>query len=327
VVADNCTDDTASRARACGAEVAERFDSQRRGKGHALAFGLDQLRAEPPSLVVFIDADCTLEAHALERLAATVLATGRPAQARYLMLAPEGSGLGQRFAEFTWRIRNSLRPAGGLRLGMPCQLMGTGMAFTWAMLATVEVGTGSIVEDMALGVDLAVQSQPPVFCPAAVVLSRFPTAAQAQDTQQTRWIHGHLAMLLSAGPRLAAAAWRRRDAQLLGMALDLSVPPLTLLGAALFAATLLAWAAGASFDAISPSTAPARWHWPTQALCAAALAFAAVLAAAWRAEGQDLISRRELLRLPLLLPAKLRVLFRFISRRQDQWIRTDRDKR
>ena len=326
-MADNCSDDTAARARECGARVAERFDAALLGKGHALAFGLAQLRAAPPGLIVFVDADCTLEALALERLAAAVLATGRPAQARYLMLAPEGSTLGPRVAEFTWRIRNSLRPAGGLRLGMPCQLMGTGMAFTWAMLTTVEVGTGSIVEDMALGVDLAVQGRPPVFCPAAVVLSRFPTAATAQDTQQTRWIHGHLAMLLAASPRLLAAAWRRRDARLLGMALDLAVPPLTLLGTALFAAALLAWAAGAGVDALSPWTAAARWHWPAQALGGAVVAFAAVLAAAWKAEGQDLISRRELRRLPLLLPAKLRILSRFITRRQDQWIRTDRDQR
>jgi hypothetical protein len=166
-----------------------------------------------------------------------------------------------------------------------------------------------------------------VFCPEAVVSSCFPTAEKAQETQQTRWIHGHLAMLLAATPKLLAAAWRRRDAKLLGMALDLSVPPLTLLGTALVAALFLGWVTGVSLDAISPLAAPSRWHWPVQALGAGLLAFAAVLAAAWQAEGQDLISRGELLRLPLFLPAKLKVFSRFISRRQEQWIRTDRDKR
>jgi hypothetical protein len=33
VVADNCSDDTASRARAAGAEVLVRIDTERRGKG------------------------------------------------------------------------------------------------------------------------------------------------------------------------------------------------------------------------------------------------------------------------------------------------------
>src|SRR6185369_9762676 len=37
VVADNCSDRTAELARAAGAEVVERRDAERRGKGHALS--------------------------------------------------------------------------------------------------------------------------------------------------------------------------------------------------------------------------------------------------------------------------------------------------
>ena len=48
VVADNCSDDTAEVARRGGAEVATRDDRERRGKGHALRFGLD--RGEPRTL-------------------------------------------------------------------------------------------------------------------------------------------------------------------------------------------------------------------------------------------------------------------------------------
>jgi len=43
VIADNCTDSTARRARAAGAEVTERHDPHHRGKGYALAHGVDQL--------------------------------------------------------------------------------------------------------------------------------------------------------------------------------------------------------------------------------------------------------------------------------------------
>src|SRR5689334_21189742 len=39
VVADNCSDDTASIAARAGADVVERFDPVRRGKGYALDFG------------------------------------------------------------------------------------------------------------------------------------------------------------------------------------------------------------------------------------------------------------------------------------------------
>ena len=43
VVADNCTDRTAEVARRAGAEVWERIDSIRRGKGHALAWAFGKL--------------------------------------------------------------------------------------------------------------------------------------------------------------------------------------------------------------------------------------------------------------------------------------------
>jgi hypothetical protein len=40
VIADNCSDETAALAEAAGAEVVERHDSNRRGKGFALDAGL-----------------------------------------------------------------------------------------------------------------------------------------------------------------------------------------------------------------------------------------------------------------------------------------------
>ena len=43
VVADNCNDDTAAQARLVGAEVVERHDAERRGKGYALDFGVRHL--------------------------------------------------------------------------------------------------------------------------------------------------------------------------------------------------------------------------------------------------------------------------------------------
>ena len=61
VVADNCGDATADRARASGVEVIERKDSSLRGKGHALAFAVDHLAATAPDVLVVLDADCTID--------------------------------------------------------------------------------------------------------------------------------------------------------------------------------------------------------------------------------------------------------------------------
>src|SRR3546814_20308483 len=50
VVADNCGDATAALAREAGADVIERRDLSKRGKGFALAFGRDYLAAGPPEI-------------------------------------------------------------------------------------------------------------------------------------------------------------------------------------------------------------------------------------------------------------------------------------
>jgi glycosyltransferase involved in cell wall biosynthesis len=81
VIADNCTDDTAAIARNAGAVTAERRDPDRRGKGYALQFGFELLAKDPPDVVVVIDADCTVSAGSIRRLADCALAHQRPAQA------------------------------------------------------------------------------------------------------------------------------------------------------------------------------------------------------------------------------------------------------
>src|ERR1700691_1457686 len=91
VVADNCTDDTAAVAKVAGAEVTERHDPGRIGKGYALDWGLQHLRIDPPEIVIFIDADCRLATNTLDQLAMACAATERPTQSLYLMTAPEES--------------------------------------------------------------------------------------------------------------------------------------------------------------------------------------------------------------------------------------------
>ena len=315
VVADNCSDDTAAVARAAGADVVERTHATDRGKGFALAFGVDALRADPPGLVVIVDADCQLAPGALDALSESVAASGRPAQALYLMEAPAQARLPRRVAQFAWRVRNWVRPAGWHRAGLPCQLMGTGMAFTWPMLREAPLANASIVEDMKLGIDLAIGGRPPVFCPEALVTSQFPESAAATKTQRTRWEHGHLEMILREVPGMLAAAGRQGDRRLLGLALDLCVPPLALLAVVLVVATLLAgavawWAEDAAIAIV-------------HGLLLAVFVLAALLA--WGARGRDLVRLTELLSIPLYIAAKLPLYLRFIIRRERRWVRTDRD--
>jgi cellulose synthase/poly-beta-1,6-N-acetylglucosamine synthase-like glycosyltransferase len=314
VVADNCSDATAERARAAGAQVVERFHASDRGKGFALAFGVDHLRADPPSAVLIVDADCELAPGSLDVLVAELERTRRPVQALYLMTAPADARLARRLAQFAWRVRNWARPAGWHRLGLPCQLMGTGMAFSWDMLRDAPLANASIVEDMKLGIELAKTGQAPVFCERALVTSQFPDTAAASATQRTRWEHGHLEMILREVPSMLARALSRGDGRLLGLALDLSVPPLALLAGLLALDAVLALAAGFCGAGFGPVVAAG-------VLLAV---FVVSVLGAWFVRGRDLVRFTELMSVPWYILAKVPVYLRFIVKRQRTWVRTDR---
>ncbi|MDR7092352.1 glycosyltransferase family 2 protein [Hydrogenophaga laconesensis] len=316
LVADNCTDDTAARARSAGAEVLERFDTSLRGKGYALAHGVNHLRTSPPDVVVVMDADCVAEPGSLAAIAIEAHRLQRPVQAMYDMVAPPNAGLMQRIAAFAWDFRTRLRAEGYRRLGMPCQLMGSGMAFPWPVLQQVNLATGHIVEDLKLGLDCTLAGKPPQFFPSALVSSSFPTNEQGTQSQRKRWEHGHLSMVASQAPGLLWKSLTHRNASLVALTLDMCVPPLALLTMLLSAqavvACLLAWL-GLAWPVVA-----------TVSLAGFALLALSVLAGWWKA-GRRWIGFGELMSVPWYIVRKLPLYLGFLTRRQMSWIRTRRD--
>jgi cellulose synthase/poly-beta-1,6-N-acetylglucosamine synthase-like glycosyltransferase len=229
VIADNCTDDTGIIAEKAGAKVFYRVDPRLRGKGYALDFALKRLAADAPDAVIFVDADCIVAPGSLRAIAAECLMRQRPVQARYDMEFPAGGSANLAVASFAWAVKNYVRPLGLKRLGLPCQLMGTGMAFPWGVITRANLNTGNIVEDLALGLDLAGEGAAPVFLPEAVVSSDFPVSSEGQQTQRTRWETGHLHTIGRVVPRLMWQGIAQRNRDLVALAADAAVPPLTFL--------------------------------------------------------------------------------------------------
>jgi len=316
VVADNCTDNTAAVAAAAGAEVIQRHDPTKVGKGYALDWGLAHLSADPPDVVIVVDADCSLDAGAITALASACVATGRPAQALDLMIAPDHSAADHRVAEFAWRVKNWARPLGLRRLGLPCQLMGTGMAFPWSAVRAVELATGHIVEDLRLGLDLALAGKPAVFCPSAVVTSHFPVAVSAATTQRERWEYGHISMI-SLAPRLLWLAAMRRKGGLAVLVLDMVVPPLALLALILTATLMLTGAAAVLLGSYVGLTLAVI----------DLMGFLLVLLLAWLRWGRDLLPAAALRSIGLYLLAKLALYHRLLRNGAiTTWVRTARTK-
>jgi cellulose synthase/poly-beta-1,6-N-acetylglucosamine synthase-like glycosyltransferase len=315
VVADNCSDDTARVASISGAETIVRIDSARRGKGYALDFGIRHLAQAPPDVVIVIDADCEVESGTIDRLARVAMNCGRPVQALYLMRSPPNAGVMTRIAEFAWTVKNKVRPLGSRRVGLSCQLMGTGMAFPWACISGANLASGHIVEDLKLGLDLTRAGTPPLFCPEALVTSTFPASKEGIQSQRARWEHGHLGVIARELPRLYVDALVRRDLQLLAAALDLSVPPLALLVLLVTAV----WCSSLLCYFLTGLRVPV-WLASIDAI----FFFAAVLLS-WLRYGRHIVSLGTLALGAAYAFAKIPLYARFLVSRQMNWVRSKRD--
>jgi cellulose synthase/poly-beta-1,6-N-acetylglucosamine synthase-like glycosyltransferase len=316
VIADNCGDRTAELAAAAGATVVERRDPGRLGKGFAISFGLRQLDGDPPEVVILVDADCRVSAGGLSALGELAARSGRPVQAEYVLTAPPDAARVGAVGALAVLVRNRVRPRGLRRLGLPCHLTGSGMAFPWRLLRDAPETGSNLVEDLVLGIELALRGAPPLSCPEVQISSELPTGAAAGRKQRRRWEHGQLHTLAVYVPRLLGAGLIRRRADLLALGLDLAVPPLALLVLA-----QLALLGGAAALAL-PRLVPAR----AAAVCALPLAWTTIaVAASWARFGRRTLPLRRLLLVPLYLLWKIPLYVELAVRgKQKKWERTAR---
>lgn len=316
VVADNCTDRTAEIARCMGVEVLERFDANHRGKGYALDFGLTHLAQNPPDVVIIVDADCHVGKGTLAKIAGQALVLSRPVQAVYKFLLPPEPSTRDRISSFALTVKNRVRAGGLSYLGCPILLGGTGMAFPWKSLQAVDLASDHIVEDMKLGIDLAISGHNPFLSTETLVISRLPSGDVAAKTQRTRWEHGHLQVLSTYVPQLVQVAFARKRFELLALALDLTIPPLALWTMIGFILTLLTGGLAIFVGA----------DWPLILQSCGNSIFVLAVALAWVRWGREDVSPSQILTIPLYILWKIPIYFKFVLRPEQSWIRTERDK-
>jgi 1,2-diacylglycerol 3-beta-glucosyltransferase len=254
VVADNCIDATAARAKEAGALVLERHDERLRGKGHALKFAFDRFLADGlADVAVVVDADTIVSPNLLKAFASRFESGAQAAQAAYGVRNPNAS----------WRTRlmrialatfHDVRSLGRERLGVSCGLRGNGMAFARAVLSDVPYDAFSVVEDIEYGVRLARSGCAVRHVSDGRVLGEMVSSGRNSRSQRRRWESGRLALAKLYVWPLLKEALRHRDAMRLDMAIDLLVPPLTyVFGAGLMgagASAALVAAAGGKYAVV-----------------------------------------------------------------------------
>lgn len=315
VIADNCTDATATIARQLGATVIERENLIEIGKGYALDYGIKSLASDPPDIVIFIDADCRIAPGTIAQLAQLATLKNRPVQATYLMEKPPAPSPKDAVSTFAFTVKNLVRPLGLARLNLPCLLTGTGMAFPWTAIRSVSLASGHLVEDMKLSLDLTIAGYAPIYCPEANIMGCLPQQERAAQTQRTRWEHGHLQAMMAYVPLLLQAAVQQRKPAAIALALELSVPPLSLL--------VMIWVAGMG---ITAAWGVVTAVWLPAGLAAIAGSFLAIaILSAWVKFGYKDLPLGQLLSIPFYILWKIPLYFKFLVKPQTTWVRTERD--
>lgn len=193
VVADNCEDATAERARVAGAVVLERHSDDARGKPAAVAFGAARIFEDRAfDAIALFDADNVVAPDFLPLIASRLAAGDQVVQGFVDAKNPEASWVASASAIGFWAIDGVVqRPRE--RLGLSASLMGTGFAATSELFIRDLAPAGSLTDDLEAGARLALDGVRVAYEPAACTLDEKPTSLETAVGQRQRWMQGRWA--------------------------------------------------------------------------------------------------------------------------------------
>jgi cellulose synthase/poly-beta-1,6-N-acetylglucosamine synthase-like glycosyltransferase len=194
VIADNCSDRTATVAARSGARVLERFDPERKSKGYALEFLLDHLESTGGlgslDAIVVIDADTIMDSNLL-RYFDQDLQRGRDWIQCYYTLANPDESWRTRLMMIGFSLHNGVMPLARDALGIGAGLRGNGMCFSTRGLRRVPWRAHGLVEDLEFTWTLLIAGEQIAFQPRACVRGIVPSlGGSASANQRRRWEFG-----------------------------------------------------------------------------------------------------------------------------------------
>lgn len=201
VIADNSTDGTARLAREAGAECMERSDTSLRGKPHALAWAIRQLRLSEVDACVIVDAD-TAVAPGFARGLAALAPLDRIAVQAYIGTLNEWDNWLTRLAGVLARCRYEFSYVLRDKAGLNCPLTGNGMCIGRGLLQRHGWQAFSLTENWELYARYTAEGIPVRFARNARLFTQQVLSMQQGQIQRSRWSAGRTWVLREWGMRI-----------------------------------------------------------------------------------------------------------------------------
>ena len=206
VIADNCTDNTAKIAKEAGAIVYERFDSNKKTKGYALDWFLQQkIKENAPYDAFFIfDADNIVDKNFIKNMNKKLCQGEDVVQGYRDIKNPTDNWITAGYAIFYWTMHRFYHLA-RYNLGLSPLLNGTGFMVRFDVVKPQGWDTVTLTEDIEFSLKRIIKGKRLGWATDAIVYDEQPTGFKQSWSQRSRWTVGHIQCIKEYTKSLAVA--------------------------------------------------------------------------------------------------------------------------
>ena len=206
VIADNCTDKTAQVAREAGAIVYERFDPDKKTKGYALDWFLQQKIKEdaPYDAICVFDADNIVDKNFIKNMNKKLCQGEEVVQGYRDIKNPSDNWITSGYALFYWTMHRFYHLA-RYNVGLSPLLNGTGFMVKFDVLKPNGWKTVTLTEDIEFSLQRIIKGKKLGWATDAIVYDEQPTGFRQSWSQRSRWTVGHMQCIKEYTKKLAVA--------------------------------------------------------------------------------------------------------------------------
>lgn len=191
VIADNCTDSTAIKARQAGASVYERFNKDQKGKGYALEWMFDNIfnMEKKYDSIVVLDADNLVSKNFLKVMNNKLCEGYKVVQGYLDSKNPNDSWITGSYSIAFW-TSNRMFQLSRNNIGLSNQLGGTGFCVDTDILKKLGWGATCLTEDLEFTCKLVLNDCKVGWAHDAIIYDEKPLNLKQSWAQRKRWMQG-----------------------------------------------------------------------------------------------------------------------------------------